>query len=109
MAFTLLESDGTLNGTSYVDVVAAPASSTYRTLGVVNFYNADTAAVEITLALDNNGTVRVLYKTTVQSGDSFIYDAPINLDATTKKLKAKMTSAAATTNPDWVSSYSDKL
>lgn len=108
MSFTPGNSNGALNGTTYVDVVAAPAASTQRMVRAVNFYNADTVANEITLALDDNGTVRIVAKETLQVGAWWVYDSVVVLDTTTKKLKAKMTAAVTTTNPDWVTSYGDR-
>jgi hypothetical protein len=107
MAFTPGQQNAALNGTTYVDVVAAPASSTQRVVKNVCIYNADTVANEITLALDDNGTVRLLFKETLQAGESYVYDAVRVLTATTMKLKAKMTGAVTSTNPDVVASFAD--
>jgi hypothetical protein len=62
--------DVTSNGTSYVDVIAAPAASTYRQCKNLYCYNGDTVAQTVTLALDNNSTVRVICVVTLQAGES---------------------------------------
>jgi hypothetical protein len=62
--------DNASNGTSYVDVFPAPASSTYRQCKELYCYNGDSVAHTITLAFDNNGTVRVIAVITLQAGES---------------------------------------
>ncbi len=56
------------NNTSAVTVVAAPGSSVQRQIKALNIYNADTAAVTLTVQLLDNATVRILNKTTLQPG-----------------------------------------
>lgn len=67
-AFTEGSKDGTLNGTSAVDIVDAPASSTRRTIKSIDVYNADSADVTVTIKYDNNGTDRIIAKVTLESG-----------------------------------------
>ncbi len=56
------------NGTTAVDVVAAPAASTQRQLKFMTVYNADTAAVTVTVQLNNGGTISPAVKVTLPSG-----------------------------------------
>lgn len=63
--------DGALNGTSDVTLVAAPASSTRRVIKSLTISNRDTAPVTITLIYDNNGTQRILEKVTLAVNDTF--------------------------------------
>jgi len=108
MALTPGNNNGALNGVTAVDIVAAPAASTQRVVRNVSFFNRDTAAVTITLRLDDGGTERVLDKQTVQPDEAWIYAVVQVLDATTKKLEAVMSGAPATTNPDFSAAWADK-
>jgi hypothetical protein len=108
MAFTPGNSNGALNGTTPVDVVAAPASSTQRLVRKVRFFNLDTASVTITLQLDDNSTDRVLQKFTLAAGEAGVYEDVEVLDATTKKLQALMSGAPATTQPAYSAAWADK-
>ena len=55
-AFTEGATDGALNGTSSVTLVAAPASSTRRAIKTITIENKDTAPVTITVSYNNNST-----------------------------------------------------
>lgn len=108
MALTFGNSHGALNGTTPVDVVAAPAASTQRVVRNVVFHNRDSAAVVITLRLDDGGTERVLDIQTVQAGETWIYGVTTVLADTDHKLEAVMSGAPAGTNPDFVAAWADK-
>lgn len=108
MAFTPGNQNGTLNGTTQVDIVTAPGASVQRAVRNVTFYNRDSVAVEVTLKFDANGTLRFLEKATVQVGESWVYSVLQVLDATTDKLVAVMTAAVTTTAPDFSANYADK-
>jgi hypothetical protein len=75
--FTEGASDGTLNGTTDVTVVAAPASSTRRIIKAINIENKDSAPVTVTVKYDS-GTQRTIAKTTLAVGDTWtitgVYD-----------------------------------
>ena len=70
-------SDGALNGTSSVTLVAAPASSTRRVIKWITIQNKDTAAVTVTINYDNNGTVRQIAKLTLAPNDTWTLDGYI--------------------------------
>lgn len=110
MAFTEGSSDGALNGTTEVELVAAPSGSDRKLVRNVIFYNADDAPVTITLRFKNGGSTRVLATFTLAVGDSYIYGGNqgeiLILDSTSKSLAAVMSGAASSTNPDWVANYS---
>jgi hypothetical protein len=108
MALTPGNSHGALNGTTPVDIVAAPAASTQRLVRSVTFFNRDTAVVTITLRLDDGGTERVLDKQAVQPDEAWVYAVAQVLDTATKKLEAVMSGAPATTNPDFSATWADK-
>lgn len=69
--FTEGSSDGALNGTSQVTVVAAPAASTRRTIKSITIENRDTAAVTVTLSYNNNSTLRTIAVVTLAVGDTW--------------------------------------
>lgn len=61
------------NGATAVSAVAAPAASTQRVIDFINFYNADTAPVTLTVQLDDNGTPYVLWVGSIGVGESLQY------------------------------------
>lgn len=67
------EGDGTSNNTTAVTVVAAPASGKVRQVKYLTVYNADTVAATVTVRINNNATMRILVKTTLQVGDTLQY------------------------------------
>lgn len=68
-AFAEGASDGTLNGSTEVTIVAAPAASTRRVVKDISIVNRDTAAVIISIIYDNNGTKRIIAAVTLYAGD----------------------------------------
>jgi len=107
MAYAGGSNDGTLNGTSEVTLVAAPGANTTRTLAYLSIFNADTAAVTVTIKFANDAARRVLVKATLAVGQSLPYKYPVVMEATTKSIIAIMSGAAATTNPAFYASYGD--
>lgn len=75
--------DGALNGTTPVTLVAAPASSTRRVIKSISIQNKDSASVTLTITYDNNGTARQLAKVTLAQNDTWttdgVYDTNGNL------------------------------
>lgn len=84
--FTEGSTDGILNGTSAVTVVAAPASSTRRIVKSLTIQNQDTAAVTVILQYNNNGTTRQIAKFTLSVNDTMtlqgVYDNGGNIKTT---------------------------
>lgn len=72
--FTEGATDGVLNGTSDVTVVAAPAANYRRVIKGITIENKDTAPVTITVKYDNNGTQRTIAKVTLNVGDTWTTD-----------------------------------
>lgn len=70
-AFTESENDGVLNNTTAVSLVAAPAASTRRIVKEIVIYNADTAAVTVTIRINNNGSYRRIQTVTLAAGESW--------------------------------------
>lgn len=63
----------TTNDTSDVNAVAAPASSTQRVVDMIHIRNADTVDATVTVKFDANGTEYILWRDTLQSGDTLHY------------------------------------
>lgn len=112
MALTPGDTDGVMSGTTPVDLVPSPAGSAKRVVNSVIVYNADTAAVTLTVRKTNTTgpTHRVIDKVTLQPGESYHFGVDGEravLDGTTKKITGLLSGAPATTQPDWSSSWGD--
>jgi hypothetical protein len=83
--FTEGASDGALNGTSSVTLVAAPAASTRRTVKTITIENKDTAAVTITVSYNNAATLRTIAKVTLQVGDTWTIDGTFDTTGSIKQ------------------------
>lgn len=107
MAFTETGNEGSLNGTTAVDIVAAPSSGNRHVIRSVKICNKDTAAVTIEVYKDKGGTEYRIWRGTLDVNDTIVFDeGDIEvLDATNEALKAEMSGAAATTNPTFTASY----
>ena len=77
-------SDGTLNGTSQVTLVSAPAASTRRLIKTIYIENKDTAPVTLTITLNNNGTLRNIAKVTLAVGDTWSTDGTTDTNGNMK-------------------------
>lgn len=64
--WTEASSDGVLNGTTPVTIIAAPAASTRRIINEITIQNRDTAAVTVTVSLVSGANTRRLAKATLQ-------------------------------------------
>ena len=97
-AFTEGSTDGALNGTTQVTLVAAPASSTRRLIKTVTIQNRDTAPVTITVTLNNNSTLRNIAKVTLQVGDTWSTDGTVDTNGNVKTtINGVLTFSAGTT------------
>lgn len=92
--FTEGASDGALNGTSQVTVVAAPGASTRRTIKSITIENRDTAAVTVTLSYDNNGTLRTIAKVTLAVGDTWTLNGTFDTTGAFKQTPASVNLAS---------------
>jgi len=112
MATTLTpgSTDGTLNGTSDVDLVPAPGPGVQRLVKLITVSNMDSAPVVLIVMLEHASGQRTIWKGTLQVGDTWQCgegDVMV-LDATDKAVVAKLAGAAASSNPDFTASWSDK-
>lgn len=87
---------GTTNGTSAVTVATGPSTGALR-MQEMSIYNADTAAVTVTVRINNNGTTYGLHTVTLQVGDTLGYTVGVGFyvaDST----GARKAAATRTTN-----------
>jgi hypothetical protein len=78
-------SDGVLNGTSQVTLVAAPAASTRRVIKSITIQNRDTAAVTVTVKYNNNGTLRNIAVVTLAVGDTWTLNGAFDDEGSLKQ------------------------
>jgi hypothetical protein len=107
MAFMEIGSEGSLNGTTYVDVVSTPGASTRRLVKNVHFFNADTVAHTVIVSKDKGGTKYELARETLQPTEYWTFDKTIICDATDEKVVAKTLAATTTTAPTFDTAYAD--
>lgn len=107
MAFTPGSSNGTSNNTTLVDIVAAPAASTQRIVKSIVVYNNDSSAAIVRIFYNDNGTSREMVRQTVAVSGTLLFETPIILDTTTRKLQFRLNAAVAATQLDFVTNYAD--
>lgn len=96
-AFTEGATDGALNGTNSVTLVAAPASSTRRAIKTITIENKDTAPVTITVSYNNNSTLRVIAKVTLNVGDTWTTDGTFDTNGSLKQTLGTVNLASGVT------------
>lgn len=67
------DSNTTTNGTTPVTIVAAPGVGVQRAVTEIRCYNADTVTHNVTLQLDDNGTIYVIETVSVAAGFTYSY------------------------------------
>ena len=60
----------TLAGATETDVASAPDSGTIKKVCCIRVYNADTAEVTLTIAIDRNATNHIQWKQVLQTGET---------------------------------------
>lgn len=96
-AFTEGATDGALNGTNSVTLVAAPGASTRRAIKTITIQNRDTAAVTITVSYNNNSTLRTIAKVTLQVGDTWTTDGTFDTTGSLKQVVGNVNLATQVT------------
>jgi hypothetical protein len=96
-AFTEGSTDGALNGTSSVTLVAAPAAATRRVVKNITIYNKDTAAVTITVSFNANSTLRNIAKVTLAVGDTWTLDGAYDTNGSLKQTLGTVNLASGVT------------
>lgn len=94
------KNSGTTNNTTAVTLVAAPAASTQRELKFLSIYNADTVDATVTIQLNDNSTLRTIFKAVLNTGETIIYTASngIQVFDVDGNLKSSMTSIGSAPN-----------
>jgi hypothetical protein len=95
-AFIEGASDGALNGTSAVTLVAAPGASTRRVIKTITIENKDTATVTLTISYNNNGTLRTIAKVTLNIGDTWTTDGTFDTTGSFKQTLGAVNVSTAT-------------
>lgn len=72
--YRLAHKDGVTNGTTLVTAVAAPGQNVSRNIVSLSIYNADNAAIDVTVRVDTGGTKRILVKQTLNPTDTLFYE-----------------------------------
>jgi len=96
-AFTEGSSDGVLNGSTQVTLVASPAASTRRLVKTIYIENNDTVANTITVTYNNNGTLRIIVKVTLQVGDTWSTDGTTDTNGNLKTIQGSVNLATGVT------------
>ena len=63
----------TTNNTTAVDLVGAPASNTQRIVDFISIYNNDTANATVTVKINRNNSIGILFKCTLTTSESLVY------------------------------------
>lgn len=63
----------TTNNTTAVDLVGAPASNTQRIVDFISIYNNDTANATVTVTINRNGSIGILFRCTLTTSESLVY------------------------------------
>jgi hypothetical protein len=87
------------NGTTAVDLVSSPASSTQRLVEYLNVYNGDTQANEVTVRFSDNGTFYTIFKSKLAPSDKLEYKDKSGFSVITNSGSVRKTqSSLASTN-----------
>lgn len=101
-SFTPGSSDGQTNGTTAVTLASAPASGVQRQIKRINIYNADSAAMTVTIRLNNGGTLRTILSVTLQTGERIEYEDSEGFRVFTVTGAVKVTAVASTVEPGYI-------
>lgn len=83
--FTEGAQSGSLNGTTPVTIVSAPASGYRRTIKQIWIENADTAAITTTVYFNNNGTNSNIAKVTLNVADTWTLNGTFDTNGSLKQ------------------------
>ena len=104
-------SDTQTNSTTAVTILSAPAASTTRKLQSLTVYNADTVAADVTIQLNNNGTLRILVKESLKPGETLQYADGEGFSVVNKKKITEAFTSTSTSNitGDWIEDDNTEL
>lgn len=107
---------GTFTGTTPVELIAPPAAATGRQVKSIAIYNADTVSHTFTLTFLDDIDEYTVRTAVIAPGGVLSYSFEAGwthrpaisfLDALTRSIRAKIETGASTTNPTFVTGYSD--
>ena len=105
MAFTLGSAEGALNSTSFVTVVASPASGVTRQVSMIRVHNVDTVSHNFTVRF-NNGTGYPIHYQTLAQNEQFVISGFV-LNGTSDLIEVAYETTPTTTQPNYSTSYAD--
>lgn len=105
MPFAEKGADGQTNGTTAVDAIPAPASSTTHVMRNVVVHNRDTIVHTVIVQKVSAGGTRRMVNQSIDPGGMLNVEVTVNCDATTSKVQVVLGEAIVTTQPDWVANY----
>jgi len=89
------------NNVTQVDILSAPGSSTQRKVNSISINNADTAAVSVTIVLDDNGTdYQIINAMVLPVGETLTYT-----DTNGWAASSRTGGGAETLREDWVQEF----
>jgi hypothetical protein len=87
------------DGTNDVDIVPAPGSETQRVIDSISIYNNDTANKILTIKFNANGTIVILWKGTLGTGEKLEYNDKSGFFAYTANGSIKQSQSINSDNP----------
>ena len=84
--FTEGSTDLVSNGTTPVEVIAAPGADTRRVIKSISVYNADAAPVTASISIISAGGTRIIAKVTLAIGDTWTTDGTYDSDGSLKQI-----------------------
>jgi hypothetical protein len=78
------ENNGTLSGVTAVTLVPAPGAGAQRLIRSVTIYNADSAAVTVTVRITDGATHRIIARVTLAVGDTWTMDGTYDSNGSIK-------------------------
>jgi hypothetical protein len=106
MPLAVGNTDGAFNGVTDITMLASPAAATQRMVKCITIHNRDTATVTVNVRKVVSGTPRIIFRTTLDVGDTLIFDDEVTLDSN-GSIHGFLALAPATTNPDYTITYGD--
>lgn len=110
MAVNTDSAQGNSNGTTDVEMVAAPASGTIRTILSITVYNSDTASATVSIQRKVASSYYVIAKVAMAAGDSLHLDRSDmqSLNATDESIVFDLAGTVTTNELDWTATWVDK-
>jgi len=99
--YTPGRSNTNTNSTTAVTIAAAPGALTQRVIDYISIFNADTASAEVTISVNDNGTLYTQVKASIGVGERLQYQEGTGWQTFTSTGAVKMAEVQATTSNSW--------